>query len=96
MEAHRTHFLIDGDAEGEARRAATKPMPSAAVITVQKDGVKRHRRVETMREYETPETGFGEVLMPPHPTKCFEHRGRWCRIHRYSLRRGWSEAVCRP
>jgi hypothetical protein len=79
------HYLVEKDVEDEARRTSTKPVPSATVITAAKDGKKRHFRVETMTECDAPEAGFGEMLMEPHPTKGFEHRGQWCRIHRYSL-----------
>lgn len=90
------HYLVEKDAEDEARRTNSKPTPSATVISVEKDGVKRHFRVETMEECETPEAGFGDMLLEPHPTKDFEHRGQWCRIHRYSLCWGWFEADYRP
>jgi hypothetical protein len=49
-----------------------------------------------MAEYDTPEAGFGDMMMEPHPTKGFEHRGQWCRIHRYSLCWGWFEPGYRP
>jgi hypothetical protein len=90
------HTLVEKDEEDRAHRTNTKPVPSAKVITVMKDGVKRHFRVETMTECETPEAGFGEMLMEPHPTKGFEHRGQWCRIHRYSLCWGWYEPDYAP
>jgi hypothetical protein len=90
------HTLVEKDEEDRARRTNTKPVPSAKVITAAKDGVKRHFRVETMTECETPEAGFGEMLMEPHPTKGFEHRGQWCRIHRYSLCWGWYEPDYTP
>src|SRR5947209_8261614 len=85
------HYLVEKDAEDEARRTNTKPVPSATVISAAKDGEKRHFRVETMTECDTPESGFGDMLLEPHPTKGFEHRGLWCRIHRYSLCWGWYE-----
>jgi hypothetical protein len=85
------HYLVEKDAEDEARRTNTKPVPSATVITAAKDRVKRHFRVETMTECATPEAGFGDMLMEPHATKGFEHRGQWCRLHRYSLCYGWFE-----
>jgi hypothetical protein len=66
------------------------------VITAAKEGKKRHFRVETMTECDGPEAGFGETLMEPHPTMGFEHRGQWCRIHRYSLCWGWYEADYTP
>src|SRR5262249_54006620 len=31
------------------------------------------------------EAAFGDMLLEPHPTRGFEHRGKFCRIHRYSL-----------
>jgi hypothetical protein len=90
------HTLVEKDEEDRARRTNTKPVPSAKVITAAKDGAKRHFRFETMIECESPEAGFGEMLMEPHPTKGFEHQGEWCRIHRYSLCWGWFEADYRP
>ena len=91
------HYLVEKDAEDAARRTNTKPVPSATVISCRNAaGVKRHFRVETMTECDTPEAGFGDMLMEPHPTKGFEHRGQWCRIHRYSLCWGWFEPDYRP
>jgi hypothetical protein len=90
------HTLVEKDEEDRAHRTNTKPVPAAKVITAAKDGVKRHFRVETMAECETPEAGFGDMLMEPHPTKGFEHRGQWCRIHRYSLCWGWYESSYAP
>ncbi len=90
------HYLVEKDAEDETRRTNSKPVPSATVISVENGGVKRHFRVETMTECETPEAGFGDMLMEPHPTKGFEHRGQWCRLHRFSLCWGWYEANYRP
>jgi hypothetical protein len=90
------HTLVEKDAEDEARRTNAKPVPSATVITAAKDGKNRHFRVETMTECDTPEAGFGEMLMESHPTKGFEHRGQWCRIHRYSLCWGWFEPDYAP
>lgn len=91
------HYLVEKDAEDEARRTNTKPTPAATVITCQNArGEKRHFRVETMTECDTPEAGFGEMLMEPHATKGFEHRGQWCRFHRYSLCYGWFEPDYRP
>ena len=90
------NYLVEKDEEDRARRTNTKSVPAATVISAVKDGVKRHFRVETMTECETPEAGFGEMLMEPHPTKGFEHRGQWCRTHRYSLCWGWFEPNYRP
>lgn len=90
------HYLVEKDAEDIARQTGTKPTPSATVITAAKGGMKRHFRVETMTECDTPEAGFGDMLTEPHPTKGFEHRGQWCRIHRYSLCWGWFEPDYRP
>lgn len=89
-------YLVEKDAEDEARRTNTKPVPSATVITAVKDGVKRHFRVETMTECETPEAGFGEMLMEPHHSKGFEHRGQWIPYHRYSFCWGCFEPDYRP
>ncbi|HYH63064.1 MAG TPA: hypothetical protein VD866_00050 [Urbifossiella sp.] len=90
------NYLVEKDAEDEARRTNTKPPAAATVISATKDGKKRHFRVETMTECDTPEAGFGGMLLEPHPTKGFEHRGQWCRIHRYSLCWGCFEADYRP
>jgi hypothetical protein len=90
------HYLVEKDAEDEARRTNTKPPSAATVISATKDGRKRHFRVETMTECDTPEAGFGDMLMEPHPTGGFEHRGQWCRIHRYSLCWGCFEPDYRP
>ena len=35
--------------------------------------------------HESHEAGFGAMLLEPHPTRGFEHRGQWCRTHRYTL-----------
>lgn len=91
------HYLVEKDAEDVARRTNTKPVPAATVISCRNAaGENRHFRVETMTECDTPEAGFGDMLMEPHPTKGFEHRGQWCRIHRYSLCWGWFEPNYRP
>ncbi len=91
------HTLVEKDAEDAARRTNTKPVASATVISCQNaTGSKRHFRVETMTECDSPEAGFGDMLMEPHPSKGFDHRGQWCRIHRYSLCWGWFEPDYRP
>lgn len=90
------HMLLDKDQEDEARRTGTRAVPVATVITAEKGGVKRHFRVETMQECESMEAGFGQMLLEPHPTKGFEHEGKWCRLHRYSLCWGGFEPDYRP
>jgi hypothetical protein len=70
------HYLVEKDAEDQARRSGTKPTPSATVISVEKGGMKRHFRVETMTECDTPLAGFGDMLMEPHPTRGFDHGQR--------------------
>ena len=77
--------------EDEERHRATgeKISPAAVVYTVRHaDGRARHFTVNELgqvTEHEGYEQGFGSMLMELHPTRGFEHRGVWCRIHRYSL-----------
>src|SRR5205823_5116661 len=47
----------------------------------------RHFTVENGRvtEHESHDAGFGPMLLEPHPTRGFWHKGEWCRTHRYSI-----------
>ena len=85
--SHR-HFLVDRDEEARVRYTDERPISAATVYTVKnEEGEARHFTVENGRvvEHESYEAGFGPMLLEPHPTHGFEHRGQWCRIHRYSL-----------
>jgi hypothetical protein len=91
------HYLVEKDAEDAARRTNTKPTPSATFITCQNNaGQKQHFRVETMTECDTPEDGFGAMLLEPHPTKRVTWGGKEIALHRYSLCWGWFEPDYRP
>jgi hypothetical protein len=82
------HYLADKDEEERARGTGERPRAAATVYTVQSDaGDQRHFTVEGDRVIDCAsyEDGFGPMLLEPHPTAGFMHRGQWCRIHRYSL-----------
>ena len=76
------------DEEARVRYTEERPKSAKTVYTV-KDaaGNARHFTVEDAKvvEHASFEAGFGSMLLEPHPTRGFEHRDAWCRIHRYSL-----------
>jgi hypothetical protein len=85
--SHR-HYLVEKDEEERARRTGEKPTAAATIFTVRDNaGRKRHFSVEggSVCEHAGYEAGFGSMLLEPHPTRGFEHRGQWCPTHRYSL-----------
>jgi hypothetical protein len=87
LPSHR-HFLVDKDEEERHRRTGGKVRPAATVYTVKNAASeKRHFTVEggSVVPCENYEAGFGAMLLEPHPTRGFEHQGRFIHIHRYSL-----------
>lgn len=92
------HYLVDKDDEERCRRTGEKPIPAATVISVKNAaGQKRHFRADgELRECESVEAGFGDMLMEPHPTKRFTWAGKEIAPHRYSLCWGWFEPDYRP
>ena len=83
------HFLVEKDEEAAARREGRVPRASATVYAVRHDetGQDRHFIVEDgkVREVAGYAEGFGTMLTEPHETAGFEHRGQFCRTHKYSL-----------
>jgi hypothetical protein len=82
------HFLLEKDDEDRSRATGEKARPAAVVYTVRNDaGESRHFSVsaEQITEHTRFEDGFGSMLLEPHPTRGFQHQGKWCAIHRYSL-----------
>ncbi len=82
------HFLVEVDEEERVRYTGERPKAAATVYTVRnKAGQDRHFTVEDGKviEHASYQAGFGSMLLEPHPSRGFEHRGQWCRIHRYSL-----------
>lgn len=91
------HYLVEKDAEDEARRTGTRAQAAATVIAVRNAaGDKRHFRVETMTECASVEAGFGAMLLEPHPTKRFTWAEKEITPHRYSLCWGWYEPGYKP
>ena len=89
LPSHR-HELVEKDAEERCRREGGRPRAAATVYTVrhQETGEARHFTVGAdgdVTECASYEAGFGPMLLEPHPTKGFEHGGRFRRSHRYSL-----------
>jgi hypothetical protein len=82
------HFLLDKTEEDRVRYTGERPRPEATVYTVRNDtGDKRYFTIMDGQvvEHATYTDGFGAMLFEPHPTQGFEHAGRWCPYHRYSL-----------
>jgi len=82
------HYLVEKDEEERARHTGEKAEAAATVYTVRNEaGQARHFAVVGSKviEHASYEAGFGSMLLEPHPTRGFEHRGQWCRTHRYSL-----------
>src|SRR5262245_23954043 len=78
----------DKDEEERARRCGSRPTPAATVYTVKNDaGEQRHFTVEDDQVigHASYQAAFGPMLFELHPTLGFEHRGGFCRYHRYSL-----------
>jgi len=88
LPSHR-HFLLDRDEEARVRYTAELPKSAATVYTAKNSaGRARHFTVDPegrVTEHPSFEAGFGDMLLEPHATRGFEHKGQWCRIHRYSL-----------
>jgi len=87
LPSHR-HFLLEKEEEERARSTGEKPRAAATVFTVRNvAGEKRHFTVEDghVIQHESYEAGFGPMLLEPHPTRGFEHQGRFVHVHRYSL-----------
>jgi len=85
--SHR-HFLAAKEEEERVRYTGERPQPAATVYTVKNvDGQARHFTVADGRvvEHDSYEGGFGSMLLEPHPTRGFEHQGKFCHTHRYSL-----------
>jgi hypothetical protein len=82
------HYLVDHDEEDRARRTGDRPQAAATVYTVKNAaGDQRHFTVDSGQvvEHANYQDGFGSMLLEPHPTRGFTHRGQWCPTHRYSL-----------
>jgi hypothetical protein len=91
--AHR-HFLVEIDEEDRARSANERPTPAATVYTVKnKAGEQRHFTVRDGKVVPCSgyEEGFGDMLHEKHPTRGFEHKGKWAAYGRFSLCWGWYE-----
>ena len=87
LPSHR-HFLVEKEEEERVRYTGERARPAVTVHTVKNAECRaRHFTVEEGRvyEHESYEAGFGSMLLEPHPTRGFEHGGRWHRTHRYSL-----------
>jgi hypothetical protein len=85
--SHR-HFLLDRDEEDRVRHTRERPQPAATVYAVKNPaGEIRHFTIENgvVVAHESYQTAFGPMLLEPHPTRGFQHQGRFCPIHRYSL-----------
>src|SRR4051812_9854740 len=72
-----------------ARATGDRPQATATVYTVKNsEGDKRHFTLTEegqVVECESMEAGFGELLLQPHETRGFEHKGVFCRTHKFSL-----------
>src|SRR5207244_2354930 len=83
------HFLTEKAEEARCRHTGERPHAAATVYTVRHEetGAKRHFTVADGQAVgqASYEAGFGSMLLEPHPTQGFEHKGRWCRTHRFSL-----------
>ena len=82
------HYLIEKDEEERARATGERPTAAAKVFTVKNAaGEKRYFTVVNGRavEHASHEAAFGDMLLELHPTRGFEHRGKFCRIQRYIL-----------
>ena len=87
LPSHR-HFLVSKEEEERHRQTGEKATVAATVYTVKNAaGEARHFSIENGKvvKHDSYEAGFGTMLLEPHPTRGFEHRGQWCRTHRYSL-----------
>ncbi len=87
LPSHR-HFLVSKEEEERVRYTGERPQAAATVYTVRNgEGEARHFTVEDGKPAEHPnyEAGFGTMLLEPHTTRGFMHRGVFCPIHRYSL-----------
>lgn len=87
--SHR-HFLIEIDEQERVRYSGERPRAAATVYTVRhaETGEPRHFTVSAdgnVTECESYQAGFGSMLLEPHPTRGFVHRGQFCHYHRYSL-----------
>ncbi len=85
--SHR-HFLVSKEEEERVRYTGERPTAAATVYTVKNaEGVRRHFTIVEGQvvEHESYEAGFGSMLLEPHPTRGFEHRGVFYRTHRYNL-----------
>jgi hypothetical protein len=84
------HFLVEKVEEDRARREGGPVQAAATVFTVKHEetGEKRHFTVGEdgkVTEVGNYEEGFGAMLTEPDPVRGFEHGGKWCPYHRYSL-----------
>ncbi|SRR5579883_1439259 len=82
------HYLVEIDEEERVRYTSERPKAVATVYTVRnKAGQEKHFTVDDGKviEHASYQAGFGPMLRELHPSRGFEHRGQWCRIHRYSL-----------
>ena len=84
------HFLLDRDEEERSRKEGTPAVAAATVYTVKNEasGIKSHFTVsadEQVVEVESHESGFGPMLLEPHPTRTIEVGGKLVHPHRYSL-----------
>lgn len=86
--SHR-HFLVEKDEEERHRRTGDVCRAAATVYTVKNEtGERRHFTISDAGEAiacEGYEAGFGQMLLESHPTRGFEHQGRFVHCHRYSL-----------
>jgi hypothetical protein len=87
--SHR-HYLVDKDEEERCRRSGERPRAAATVYTVRhrQTGAARHFIVSDdgrVTECESYQAGFGPMLFEAHPSRGFEHGGKFCPYQRYSL-----------
>lgn len=82
------HFLVEVEEEERVRYTGERAKAAATVYTVSNEaGQDRHFTIKDgkVMEHASYQEGFGAMLLEPHPSRGFEHRGQWCRIQRYSL-----------
>ena len=95
---HGRHILVSHDEEDRVRRSGEPMKPAATVYSVHKDGVKQHFTVRDGQPVEVAglEEGFGNRLNEPDPDRGFMLKGRFVRVHRYSLYWAGYEPDYRP
>jgi hypothetical protein len=86
LPSHR-HYLVEKE-EDRVRYGGGRAVPAAVVYTARHGvGRSRHFTVDEGKSSECAsyQEGFGSMLLEPHPTRGFQHKGVWCRTHKYSL-----------